>query len=295
MGTGYGALQAAFSSKESIAIHVLLLIAFGKIITTSLTISSGGSGGVFGPSMVIGGCLGGAVGQGMNQTFPGLASNPQIYAIVGMAGFFAGCAHAPFSTILMVSEMTGNYSLLLPSMWVCTLCFLLCRRWTLYEKQVPTQTDSPAHRGDFIVDVLEGSHVKDVYQPNNNLMLIPENMTMNEIVHQLTLTHQHYYPVVNNEGKMVGIFSSDDVRAYLYDEAIWQLAVAEDIMVSKFVSLTPGDDLNVALKGFTALNLDELPVLDPNDPGTFLGMLRRKETINFYNQQLVMHKQEMAE
>ncbi len=295
LGTGYGALQAAFSSEESIAISLLLVIAFGKIITTSLTISSGGSGGVFGPSMVIGGCLGGAVGQGLREAFPYLSINPHIYAIVGMAGFFAGCAHAPFSTILMVSEMTGNYSLLLPTMWVSTLCFLLCRRWTLYEKQVPTQADSPAHRGDFIVDVLEGSYVKDVFHPNKNIMLVPENMTLNEIVHKLTLTHQHYFPVVNDAGKMIGIFSSDDVRAYLYDESIWQLAVAEDIMATKIVSLTPDDDLNVALKGFTSLNLDELPVLDPNDPGTFLGMLRRKETIAYYNQQLIKHKQEIEE
>src|SRR5690606_10315681 len=122
----------------------------------------GGSGGVFGPSMVIGGCIGAAVGNFFQFLWPELVTQPQTYAIVGMAGFFAGCAHAPISTIIMVSEMTGNYQLLLPTMWVSTLCFLLCKRWTIYEKQVLSRLESPAHRGDFIVDVLEGMTVRDV-------------------------------------------------------------------------------------------------------------------------------------
>src|SRR5690606_41228291 len=121
----------------------------------SATIGSGGSGGVFGPSMVIGGCTGAAIGEGLHTIWPSAVPQPAIYAVVGMAGFFAGCAHAPISTIIMVSELTGDYSLLVPTMWVSTLCFILCQRWTLYEKQVASRVDSPAHRGDFLVDVLE--------------------------------------------------------------------------------------------------------------------------------------------
>ncbi len=290
LSTGYGSLQQAFSSTDTMSISVLLAIVFFKIVTTSLTIGSGGSGGVFGPSMVIGGCLGAAVGQVLYKY--GWTQYPQVYAIVGMAGFFAGCAHAPFSTIIMVSEMTGDYQLLLPTMWVSTLCFLVCRRWTLYVKQVPTRLESKAHRGDFIVDILEGIHVADVYRKNQKLVFVPESMTLDEIVHVLAKTHQHYFPVVNEEQKMVGIFSSDDVRSYLYDETIWKLAVARDVMVTKIVSVVPEDDLNTALRRFTALNLDELPVLDPNDSGKLLGMLRRKETIAAYNRCLLEHKQE---
>ena len=85
---------------------------------------------------------------------------------------------------------------------------------------------------------------------------------------------------------MVGIFSTDDVRRYLYDETIWQLADAADVMTSPFLSVAPADDLNVALKKFTALNLDELPVLRAESPGELIGMLRRKETIAAYNQRL---------
>jgi CIC family chloride channel protein len=295
LSTGYGALQAAFGNTDTMSITLLLVIALGKIFTTALTIGSGGSGGVFGPSVVIGGCLGGAMGQYFHLLWPELVTQPQAYAIVGMAGFFAGCAHAPFSTIIMVSEITGDYSLLLPTMWTSTLCFLLCRRWTIYKQQVPTRMESPAHRGDFIVDVLEGIKVGDVYRRDRKIVFIPESMSLDDIVHKLAETAQHYFPVVDRDGRMVGIFSADDVRAYLYDETIWQLAVARDIMAGKVVSVAPADDLNTALKRFTALNLDELPVVDPEDPGKLLGLLRHREAIAAYNRALSQHKQQMQE
>ncbi len=291
LGTGYGALQDILSPNDGggigLTLQLLIALALVKIVTTSLTISSGGSGGVFGPSMVIGGCLGGAVGQQFHQWWPSIAVHPQAYAIVGMAGFFAGVARAPFSTIIMVSEMTGDYKLLVPTMWVSTLCFILCRRWTLYVKQVPTRLESPAHKGDFIIDVLEGIKVEEVYRRNPAITFIPESMPLRDIVHKLAETHQHYFPVVDEEQRLVGIFSADDVRSYLYNETIWQLAVARDVMVTSILSVTPEDDLNTAFRRFTRLNLDELPVLDPDDPARLIGMLRRKETIAYYNRRLM--------
>ena len=295
LSTGYGILQEALTPGSTIGIELLLAVALIKIITTSLTISSGGSGGVFGPSMVIGGCVGIGVGNYFHYLWPEIVTQPQAYGIVGMAGFFAGCAHAPFSTIIMVSEMTGNYNLLLPSLWVSTLCFLLCRRWTLYEKQVSSPLESPAHRGDFIVDILEGSTVADVYQPEREILSIAESMSLDDIVHRLAKSDQHYFPVTNTDNELVGIFSEDDVRAYLYDETIWKLAVARDIMVTNIVSVIPQDDLNTALRRFTASNIEELPVLDPEDSTKMIGTLQRKETIAFYNRRLMEHKQSIED
>ena len=290
LGSGYGTLQKAFSATASLSVGLLLAVAGVKIVTTSMTISSGGSGGVFGPSMVVGGCLGAAVGQLFHSWWPSVVPQPQAFAIVGMAGFFAGCARAPFSTILMVSEMTGNYTLLLPTMWVSTLCFLLGSRWTLYEKQVPTRLDSPAHRGDFLVDVLEGMCVADVFNPGRNRMKIYEGTTLDEIVHTLAKTSQRYFPVVDSDDGMVGIFSAEDVRGYLYNDEIWQLATASDVMISRVITVNPKDDLNTALTCFTALNIDELPVVAPDDSRQLLGMVRRKEVIAAYNRRLMEHK-----
>jgi len=294
LSTGYGSMQIALTSAAKLGVPLLLAIAFAKIATTSLTISSGGSGGVFGPSMVIGGCLGAAVGQFFHQVWPEVVTQPEAFALVGMAGFFAGAAHAPISTIIMVSEMTGDYSLLLPTMLSCTLCFVMCRRWKLYHQQVPSPLESPAHRGDFIVDLLEGIKVEEVYRPNGQMMLISESMPLEGIVHKVAETQQHYFPVVDAENCMVGIFSSDDVRKYLYVQSMWHLAVANDIMVTEVLSVTPDDDLNTALTRFTARNLDELPVVDRNDSGKLLGMIRRKETIAYYNRRLLEQKQTMV-
>ena len=295
LATGYGTLQDAVTDSASVGIKVLLTVALIKILTTSLTISSGGSGGVFGPSMVIGGCVGAAVGQQFHSWWPGLVRQPEAFGIVGMAGFFAGCAHAPFSTIIMVSEMTGGYELLLPTMWVSTLCFMMSRRWRLYVNQVPSRLESPAHRGDFLVDVLEGLTVGEVYDSTRSITKIPEAMQLHQIVHVLANTKQHYFPVVNANDEIVGIFSADDVRGYLYDETIWQLATATDVMNPNVVRVTPEDDLNVAMQCFTAVAIDELPVVDGDNPRKLLGTLRHKETIAFYNRRLMHYKQQQAE
>lgn len=293
LATGYGTLQGALERTRELGLPLLFGVAFVKIATTSLTIGSGGSGGVFGPSMVIGGCLGGAIGHLFHELWPGLVRTPEAYAIVGMAGFFAGCAHAPISTIIMVSELTGDYNLLVPTMWVSMLCFLMGRRWTLYVEQVPTRLDSPAHRGDFLVDVLEGIRVRDVSWQERTTVL--ESLPLRDILQMLAATSQNYFPVQDAAGRLVGIFSTDDVRRYLFDDAVWNLVVARDIMAENLLTVTPEDDLNTALRRFTDLNLDELPVVDAADSSRLLGMLRRKDAIAIYNRRMTEHKQQQLE
>ncbi len=295
LASGYGTLQNAFTPATWLTPWTLLLIAIGKIVTTSCTVGSGGSAGVFGPSIVIGGCLGGAFGQLLAVAFPEAGIDPAAYALMGMAGFFSGCAHAPFSTIIMVCELTGDYRLLLPTMWTSILCFVFSQRWTLFANQVSSHFDSPAHRGEMFVDLLADLRVADVYRPANSLRLVPEGMTLDQIVHLLADTPQQYFPVVDEQQQMIGIFSAADVRRYLYDETLWQLAVARDVMHSEVIKLTTADDLNTAMRRFTELNVDELPVVDAAAPLRILGMLRRKETIAAYNRRLLELKQAAAE
>lgn len=287
LGTGYGTLQIAVTRASELGVTLLLVIAFAKVLTTSFTISSGGSGGVFGPSMVIGGCLGSAVGLIFQSYWPSVVSQPEAFAVVGMAGFFSGVARAPISTIIMVRALTGDYGLLLPTLLVSTLTFVLCHRYRLYQKQVPNRMDSNAHRGDFIIDVLEDLKVKDVIWNNKKMLMVSEAETLEDIVHSLAINHQHYFPVVDNQQRMIGIFSDNDVRAYLYDETLWTLVNARDVMTTNVLTVCPDDNLNTALKKFTTLNLDEIPVVDSKDTGRLLGMLRRKEIISAYNQRVI--------
>ena len=293
LGTGYGILQVALTDPASLGVTLLVSLAVLKIFTTSTTIGSGGSGGVFGPSMVIGGCTGGAVGLVLHSIWPQLVPHPQIYAIVGMAGFFAGAAHAPISTIIMVSELTGDYGLLLPTMWVSTLCFVLCHRWTLYDQQLASRLDSPAHRGDFLVDVLEGISVADI--PLEQRPTVFQGTKLRDIVQLIATSRQHYFPVVDHEDRFVGVFSSDDVRSHLFNDSLWELANARDVMTTRVVTVTPEDDLNTALKRFTELNLDELPVVNATNPVQLLGMLRRRDAIACYNQKLHHFQQQASD
>ncbi len=290
MGTGYGALQRALTDASSMGIPLLLTLACVKILTTSLTISSGGSGGVFGPSMVIGGCIGGAVGLIFQHWFPTIVCAPEAYTVVGMAGFFAGVARAPLSTIIMVRSLTGDYGLLLPTMLVTTMTFSLSGRWTLYCKQVPTRLESPAHRGDFIVDLLKDKRVADVMDGNPHFLSISEQMTLKEIVNRLAKHQQRYFPVTDKSGRFVGMFTDSDVRSYIVDDGLWDLIVARDLMSESFLYVTPEDDLHDALRGLATANVEELPVVDENDHRKLIGMIERKSIMTLYNEKLIEFK-----
>jgi CIC family chloride channel protein len=280
LGFGYGSLQDAIDGR--LTILVLLALAGGKMLTTSLSIGSGGSGGVFGPSMVIGGSLGGVVGLVGNRLMPAVVTQPESYVLVGMAGFFAAAANTPISTLVMVSEMTGNYHLLLPSLWVCALAYLIGRRWSIYRHQVRTRLDSPAHQGDFFVDVLEGIHIRDIVkqEPPQN---IHEAATVREIIQRFADSPQQLFPVVDSSSRMIGVVSLIEIRVLLDEEGLQPLVIARDIAMKPKATLSLDDNLNIALQHFVALEVDELPVVSDEEPDRVVAMISRRDLIAAYN------------
>lgn len=286
---GYGVIQGALDN--SIAIGLLFVIALGKILTTSFSIGSGGSGGVFGPSMVIGGALGGAVGKVFNLWAPTVVAQPGAFVIVGMAGFFAAASNAPISTIIMVSEMTGNYQLLVPAMWVCAIAFIIGRHWSIFQRQVPSRADSPAHYGDFAKDLLEEIYVKDVFERGDKDHYIPENMTLREFIPIMTETDQQVFPVVNAEQELTGIFSITDVREILVERGLDNLLIMKEIASEEVPVVTPDEDLATVLSRFIEHEVNMLPVVDRDDNRKLLGMLRRNEVTRSYYKKLQTMKQ----
>jgi len=281
---GYGILQKALFGE--LGMLILLFIAFGKILTTSFTISSGGSGGVFGPSVVIGGCLGGAVGQAFQAFAPAIAADPAAMAVVGMAGFFTAVSNAPISTIIFVSEMTNSYQLLLPSLLVCLLCYQFGRRWSIYEEQERNKMSSKAHAGDFFVDILQAYRVSDLKEQIQSVFSVPETMSFAEFKDFYTQTNQEYFPVVNENGDLTSIFSISDFRAILFSPDVEDLVVMKDIGTTDLITTTLSEDLDTVMGKFTKKNLESLPVVREDDPRKLEGMLRRKEVIAFYNQRI---------
>lgn len=282
MGGGYGWIQMAIDNK--LAMGTMLLLGIAKVAATSLTISSGGSGGVFAPSLFIGAMLGGAFAQAWEHLVPGVIQDPAAYVLVGMGGFFAGVAKVPLTAVIMVSEMSGSYGLLVPLMLVSIInVAMLSSRWTLYEEQVPTILDSPAHQGDFIVDVLEQIQVKDVFHPDRRLDLIPQNTPLPEILRLAALSENNYFPVVDERQRLVGIFSLRDLRSVLTGDGAGPLVVALDIATQPVLTVAPEDDLHTALRRFTQKNIDDIPVVDQDQPTKILGLLSRKDLIAAYH------------
>ena len=284
LSSGYGVLQQTLDGDVIgwSGVGLLLLVAVGKVLATSFTIGSGGSAGVFGPSMVIGGAVGGAVGIICHEL--GLVENPACLCIVGMCGFFAGAAKTPISTIVMVTEMTGSYQLLLPAVWVCGLTFLLSGRVALYQKQVLNRALSPAHKGEYVEALLEDMTVADVFEPSE-VVSVGSSMPLRDIVRVIAKTRQDYFPVID-DGAFVGMVSAHDVREHTFDQEIYRLAIASDIMSTPPVVVRPGDDLHKALETFDSIWIDELPVVDAADPDRVLGRLRRREINRAYTKKL---------
>jgi CIC family chloride channel protein len=150
ISTGYGWVQKAMTGNY--IGWSLILLALAKILAMSLTISSGGSGGVFGPNVYIGGMVGAWVAFVANHLLPGATLNTAAFAVVGMAAVFAGTARVPIASLIMVSEMTGGYGLIVPSMLATAIAFVVERSISagfkyprLYEAQVEQRSDSPTH------------------------------------------------------------------------------------------------------------------------------------------------------
>jgi CIC family chloride channel protein len=153
----------------------------------------------------------------------------------------------------------------------------------LYEEQVFALVDSPAHQGDFVIDVLEQMHVSDIMDPSRGIDLVREDSTLPEILCMAANSKNNYFPVVDESQRLVGIFSLRDLRTVLTGDRAGRLVLAADIATTPVLTVTPRDDLHTALRRFTQKNIDDLPVVDVDDPTKLLGMLSRKDLIGAYH------------
>ncbi|MEM7678036.1 MAG: chloride channel protein, partial [Myxococcota bacterium] len=285
MASGYGVVQAALSGQVSTSF--LLAVAGGKVLATALTVGSGQSGGVFGPAIVIGGLLGGAVGQLFVQYLPEISGPPGAFVVVGMAGFFAGAANTPISTVIMVSEITGNYALLVPTMWVCTLAFLLVRRTSLYESQVDARPDSPVHRGEMMGEVLERLTVGDALRDRDHepMVTVRPHTSLKEITQKFVETRHTSFPVVTDEGRLLGVVDERALREAIGTEGLAPVVVASDL-IAPAPRLVMSESLQSAMHKMVTSKHDELVVVDERERVWVEGTLSRRDLIAAYDHQI---------
>jgi CIC family chloride channel protein len=277
---GYGVIQSALLG--DLPLGLMASLALLKVFATSCTIGSGGSGGVFGPSLFIGAMLGGVVGKLGNLYFPGIVEHSGAFALVGMAGFFAGVAKAPIGALLMVSEITRGYGLVVPLMFVSVIAVLLSRRWSIYEKQVRNKFASPAHAGELTINVLQSMQVREAYNPGRAVTQLPMDMRFKELKRLMTMTRESFFPVVDNDLKLTGILSFPALRPILFEDTLSDLLVVGEL-ADKPVSVALHESLYEALVKFIRSGYGQIPIVDDGMPGRLVAVLSLQELAKAYH------------
>lgn len=285
---GYGWLELAI--KNQLPLLTMMLIVFGKVLATGITIGSGLSGGMFAPALFIGGMSGGVVGQLANAWRPDIATQPGGYVLVGMAAFFAGVANAPIGPLIMVCELTQGYGLLAPLMLASALCLVLGRKTSLYEHQVETKFDSPAHLDDATINILEGLQVQDVYTPGR-VTALEEGTTLKALTDIIANTNELTFPVRNDDDEITGILGVEDVRKVIFEDCLFDLLVVGEL-AHKPATLKPEDNLYTALLKFVDTNYGQIPITSPTDDKEILGLLNREDVFKAYSDTLKKLKEE---
>ena len=279
LGVGYGWLQQALDGK--LTVSFMLGMAMLKILATAFTISSGGSGGTFAPSHVIGGLAGGAFGLFMQHLLgPGAVPHPQAFVLIGMAAFFAAAGKVPIASLVLVTEMSGSYRLLIPAMAAISVAYMFSgTRWTIFQSQVLNRFASPAHRGSYVVDVLEGISVQGVVRQNGQVATVRPETTLADLYGLLSRTRQSLFPVVTDVGRYHGCISLDLLSNVSQDLLSAGLIIADDLL-EPGTRIRRTDNLNVALEAFLRSGHDELPVVEPD--GCFAGLVCRRDVLRAY-------------
>ncbi|MEZ4265531.1 MAG: chloride channel protein [Myxococcota bacterium] len=284
LGGGYGIAQAAIDG--SAPFWVLLFLALTKMVSTAFTAGSGGSGGLFTPSLVIGAAIGGAIGLATNLVWPSLNVNPAAFAIVGMAGFFSSVLNAPISTVIMVSEISGSYRLLVPTLWVAIIAWSLDRRNTLSDAQVDSRLEAPGHLADMMDAVLRRIQVRDALNLEGPATVtVPPSMHLRELVAIFASSQQAVFPVVEGE-RLRGVVDGRQLRRTLGAVGIDDVLIARDFQ-AKALTTQLGASLYDAVVAMAASGYDDILVVEDDDATRLVGILSRREIVNAYHRRML--------
>jgi CIC family chloride channel protein len=280
LGVGYGAIDLALL--QELSWWLLFLLIIFKILATSITIGSGGSGGIFAPSLFLGAMSGGLFGILAHALFPSVTASPGAYSIVGMGAVVSGTTHGPLSAILILFEMTGDYKIILPLMIACIISSVASGQ--LLSDSIYTL--KLARRGVNIragkeVNVLRSIRVGDVMNPEPET--VPENLSMGILSEKISKSKYNSFPVLNDEGTLSGILSHSDYRDAIFDEDLKDLVVVKDLATPDVVTVTLQDNLYDSLEKITQQDFSILPVVSPENPSQLVGILTRRDIIGAYN------------
>ncbi|NOZ63261.1 MAG: CBS domain-containing protein [Calditrichaeota bacterium] len=284
-GVGYDTISLALNGK--LLWTSLLLLVILKIVATSITIGSGGSGGIFAPSLFLGATLGGFVGSVVHSLFPTMTASSGAYSLVGMGAVAAGAMHAPITSILIIFELTNDYHIILPLMIACIISVLITTRL----KKDSIYTLKLSRRGINLfqgqeINVLHSLPVSKVTKPDFDTVL--PNAPCRKLI-DLTVNSPHAnFFVVDNDSRLLGVISIHDIRKIMNEgDVLDSILVAYDLLNPITQYFSPDDKLDVIMKAFGELNADELPIVNNENEKRLIGTVHKKDVIDAYNKEIL--------
>lgn len=279
LGGGYGFIQLALYGK--VAFLALIIVAFAKMISTAFTLGSGGSGGLFIPSLAIGAALGGALGEVLHALMPNVVTQPAIFALIGAAALLGGAANTPLTAIFVVCEISGSYALLAPAILATITVYTLTSKWTIYPKQYDTRRDSPAHRREFCVDILEDLYVRDAY--TKDVVTLRADSTVEDALEVVRRTGHIGYPVVR-DGVLVGMVTLKDLERVPEEERMSKMV--GEVAAKNLVVTHPEESLEDAMHKMATSGVGRLPVVDKDNRRKLIGILTMYDIVRAHERAL---------
>ncbi len=284
---GYGWIQLAILGKLDVA--TMFAVGAAKIIATAFTVGSGGSGGVFAPSLMIGAMLGGGLAKLLDEAL-GLNLNIAAFTVVGMMSFFSGAGKVPLASMVMVAEMTGGYDLLIPAMFACAISYVVSGETSIYVSQVETKAESPAHVGELSLEILKLIKVREVMC--RDVVTVRADDSLERLSELVRTTGHSGFPVIE-DGKLVGFVTYTD--AVRVSRAEWGRLRVRDVMRKPPIVTYPEETLDEVLRKMVLHKVGRLPVVKSKDDYTLVGLVTRHDIIKGYEEKIEQYEKDVKE
>ncbi|MBR4229570.1 MAG: chloride channel protein [Bacteroidales bacterium] len=275
-----GTLYSSLSDNAWVTVGLLFLLIFLKAVATATTIGSGGVGGTFGPSLIIGGLSGYFIAMLSNQL--GLPQQDTAnFALVGMAAVMTGVMHAPFMATFLIADITGGYGLLVPLLTasaVTYLCISPFERHSIYARKLAEQGDLLTHDKD-----ASAWHLLDMQSLiETNFVIVRSGGTLRDLVDVIQTSRRNIFPVLSDDDKFLGVIVLDDVRKIMFRPELYDSVLVDDLMhpMSEGDLVRSSDSLSDVVEKFRIGDRYNLVVVD--DQNNYLGFLSRANTFSAY-------------
>ena len=279
-----GSIFEAFSSSYWVVFAFFLLTVLFKVFASVATNSGGGCGGLFAPTLFVGGLTGFLFSYLVNYfSSMRVFISPKNYILLGMAGLMAGVMHAPLTGVFLIAELSGGYNLFLPLMLVSLTSFATIRIFmphSIYSLRLAEQGKLLTHQKDTAVLTL--MNLENVLE--HDFEVVHPEMTLGEMVKVISVSHRNSFPVVNASGILVGIVELDNVRNIMFRPELYERYQVRRIMVAPEVKIQSSMPMTEVMRLFDETKEWKMPVVD--DEGRYLGFISKSTIFNNYREVL---------